>query len=128
MHTVYILAQAERGSPRRQVYVGYTPQEPGARLLEHNAGRCDATLAGTPWELCQIVKGFRSKNAALAFESQLQQQPARGAREKVGQARALVAEPRWAAQELAVQDYAPMPTVLQSAVDDPFDAVRPASS
>ena len=123
MHVVYILAQTGRGSPRRQVYVGYTPQEPGARLLEHNAGRCDATRAGAPWELCHIVTGFRSQNAALAFESQLQQQGARGVREKVAQARALAVGPRWTAQELAVQDYAPLMSTVEQPVDDAFDPV-----
>ena len=121
MHTVYILAQAGRGSPRRQTYVGYTAREATARLVDHNGGRCDATRAGAPWALGVAITGFRTKNAALAFESQLQQQPARGLRQKVEQARRLATGPRWEAQSLTVQDSS-MATV--QADDDPFDAVR----
>ena len=124
MHVVYILRQSGRATP--QTYVGYTPQAPEERLAEHNAGECGATNAGRPWELCAVVTGFCSKGAALAFEKQLQAQPARGGDAKVRQARALAAGPRWERSRLAVEEVlapaAAMPTV---AAKLDFAQVRP---
>ena len=125
MHVVYILRQSGRATP--QVYVGYTPQPPEQRLAEHNAGECEATNAGRPWELCAVVAGFRSKSAALAFEKQLQAQPARGGDAKVRQARALAAGPRWERSRLAVEEVlAPAAAVTPTvAAELDFAQVRP---
>ena len=124
MHSVYILSQSGRATP--QTYVGYTPQPPEARVAEHNAGQCDATNAGRPWELCAVISGFRTKNAALAFEKQLQAQPARGSDAKVRQARALAAGPRWERSRLTVEEAVAPPTDTMPPSELDIDQVRPA--
>ena len=103
-HKVYLIAQAGRESPRRRVYVGYTSIGPPRRLDEyHNRGREPATADGRPWELGAVVSGFETTNQAEAYEIQLQAQEARGLRQKVTQAAALAAGPRWRQLTLTVE-------------------------
>ena len=104
VHSVYLLVQAAPKSPRRRVYVGYTGIGPQRRLDEyHNRGLEPATVDGQPWQLGAVVAGFKTKGQALAYESQLQQQPARGLRQKHAQAVALAAGPRWRHLDLVVE-------------------------
>lgn len=90
-HSVYILAQRGRASPRRQTYTGYSANVPRRVNEDHNREACAATSADGPWDLGAVIAPFRSRNAALAFESRLQHEPARGLRQNVAQARALAA-------------------------------------
>ena len=59
-----------RSMQSARTYVGYTRQ-PRRRCRQHNGELPGgaAPTAGRPWELVFVVRGFRSKHAALAFES-----------------------------------------------------------
>ena len=73
-HRVYILRD-EAG----ESYVGYSP-DPERRLLQHNgilAGGAACTK-GRQWVLTTLFGGFGDKQAALKFESALQDHQVRG--------------------------------------------------
>ena len=63
---VYLL----RSTSSARTYVGYS-RDPPRRLRQHNGEMRggDAPVAGRPWALVMMVCGFRSKHAALTFES-----------------------------------------------------------
>ena len=124
-HSVYILAQRGRNSPRRQTYIGYSANVPRRVNEDHNREACAATSADGPWDLGAVIAPFRSRNAALAFESRLQHEPARGLRQNVAQARALAAGD-FANQGVTVEEVAlTQPLVARPlAAPSNFDKVR----
>lgn len=63
---VYILKND--GQPRRY-YTGVT-SDVGARLVDHNEGRCRHTASGRPWHV-DVVVGFADEHRAIAFERYL---------------------------------------------------------
>jgi putative endonuclease len=63
---VYVLRSIS--APTRY-YTGIT-SDLGARLADHNAGRCDHTANGRPWEI-DLFMQFSDERRAIRFEGYL---------------------------------------------------------
>ena len=63
---VYVLRNADRNS---SFYVGLS-SDVGARLADHNMGRCPHTASRRPWQL-HVVSEFSEEDRAIRFERYL---------------------------------------------------------
>jgi len=63
---VYVLKSADR-TP--SFYVGLS-SDVGARLADHNTGRCRHTASGRPWQLHVVIE-FPDEDRAIRFERYL---------------------------------------------------------